>query len=73
VIDDLIAQADRRGLKLNNMFQMADGRWWCEFRDPDSDYPGYGSKSERGDTLAEAMQGAIAKFPEKRATYDVFG
>lgn len=62
MIDDLLAEAARRSLRLNNLFQRQSGSWWAEFA-ASADHS-YGSASASGATAFEALRAALDKHAD---------
>jgi hypothetical protein len=53
-VDDLILEITRRGLRLNNLFQLHDGRWQANLTDGVQFW-----QFGRGSTAVEALQAAL--------------
>jgi hypothetical protein len=53
-VDELIAEVNKRGLRLNNLFQLHDQRWQANITDGEMFW-----KFGRGDTAIEALQAAL--------------
>jgi hypothetical protein len=53
-VDDLIVEVAKRGLRLNNLFQLHDGRWQANITDGERFW-----EFGRGDTAIEALQAAL--------------
>lgn len=63
-VEELIEQAHRRGLRLNNLFQLRTGAWRANFRNDTTQTPYvYGE----GPTMVKALEQALDP-PLKRAT-----
>lgn len=65
-VDDLIVEVANRHLRLNNLFQLEDGRWQANITDGERFW-----EFGRGDTAVEALRAALYKADTETPTMGV--
>lgn len=58
--EELVAEINKRGLRVNTLFQLDDFRWQASVRDPNGSFWEFG----RGKTLVEALHRASCNAPK---------